>query len=99
MKGASIFDHSMFQKKSMEHMEATAKSTHALKRVLKPFDLVMLGIGGIIGTGIFVLSGVVIGHSIFSVCQSVFDQENWQKSGLHEIQDRFGFLLQTCQNG
>ena len=61
MKGASIFDHSMFQKKSMEHMEATAKSTHALKRVLKPFDLVMLGIGGIIGTGIFVLSGVAAG--------------------------------------
>lgn len=58
MKGLSIFDHSMFRKKSMEHMEATAKSTHALKRVLKPFDLVMLGIGGIIGTGIFVLSGV-----------------------------------------
>ncbi|MFA6225418.1 MAG: amino acid permease [Methanoregula sp.] len=61
MKGASIFDHSMFKKKSMEHMEATAKSTHALKRVLKPFDLVMLGIGGIIGTGIFVLSGVAAG--------------------------------------
>ncbi|MDO9326901.1 MAG: amino acid permease, partial [Methanoregula sp.] len=61
MKGGSLFDHSMFQKKSMEHMEATAKSTNALKRVLKPFDLVMLGIGGIIGTGIFVLSGVAAG--------------------------------------
>ena len=61
MKGASIFDHSMFQKKSLEHAQATAKSTHALKRVLRPFDLVMLGVGGIIGTGIFVLSGVAAG--------------------------------------
>jgi basic amino acid/polyamine antiporter, APA family len=61
MKGASFFDHSMFQKKSTEHMEETVKGTHALKRVLKPFDLVMLGIGGIIGTGIFVLSGVAAG--------------------------------------
>ena len=61
MKGASIFDHSMFQKKSVEQGKDTAKSTHALKRVLKPFDLVMLGIGGIIGTGIFVLSGVAAG--------------------------------------
>ncbi len=61
MKGASLFNHSMFQKKSTKHMEETVKGTHALKRVLKPFDLVMLGIGGIIGTGIFVLSGVAAG--------------------------------------
>jgi APA family basic amino acid/polyamine antiporter len=31
---------------------------HALRRALGPLDLVMLGIGGIIGTGIFVLTGV-----------------------------------------
>jgi basic amino acid/polyamine antiporter, APA family len=61
MKGTSMFDHSMFQKKSMESTEETAKGSQALKRVLKPFDLVMLGVGGIIGTGIFVLSGVAAG--------------------------------------
>jgi basic amino acid/polyamine antiporter, APA family len=61
MKGTSIFNHSMFQKKSMEHAEETVRSTHALKRVLRPFDLIMLGVGGIIGTGIFVLSGVAAG--------------------------------------
>jgi APA family basic amino acid/polyamine antiporter len=38
--------------------EAEGRGVHALKRVLGPFDLVMLGIGGIIGTGIFVLTGV-----------------------------------------
>ncbi len=29
-----------------------------LAKVLGPFDLVMLGIGGIIGAGVFVLTGV-----------------------------------------
>ncbi len=32
-------------------------ATHSLKRVLGPIDLVTLGIGAIIGTGIFVLTG------------------------------------------
>jgi APA family basic amino acid/polyamine antiporter len=31
---------------------------HALRRALGPIDLTLLGIGGIIGTGIFVLTGV-----------------------------------------
>lgn len=61
MKNRSIFDHSMFWKKPIGLMEGGANHTHSLKRVLKPFDLVMLGIGGIIGTGIFVLSGVAAG--------------------------------------
>jgi APA family basic amino acid/polyamine antiporter len=38
--------------------EAEGGGEHALKRALGPFDLVMLGIGAIIGTGIFVLTGV-----------------------------------------
>ena len=29
-----------------------------LAKVLGPFDLIMLGIGGIIGAGVFVLTGV-----------------------------------------
>jgi APA family basic amino acid/polyamine antiporter len=61
MNGDSLFDHSMFKKKSVDRIEEGSKSSRALKRVLTPFDLVMLGVGGIIGTGIFVLSGVAAG--------------------------------------
>ncbi len=35
-----------------------ANKEHGLKRALGPIDLTLLGIGGIIGTGIFVLTGV-----------------------------------------
>jgi APA family basic amino acid/polyamine antiporter len=38
--------------------EAEGRAGTALKRALGPVDLVLLGIGGIIGTGIFVLTGV-----------------------------------------
>ena len=39
-------------------MECT-NGEHALKRVLTPFELTLLGVGAIIGTGIFVITGVV----------------------------------------
>lgn len=44
----------LFRKKSVEQL--VSEST-PLKRTLKTFDLTMLGIGAIIGTGIFVLTG------------------------------------------
>lgn len=44
----------LLRKKSVESMVA---QTTPLKRTLKTFDLTMLGIGAIIGTGIFVLTG------------------------------------------
>ncbi len=34
-----------------------------LKRVLRPTDLILMGIGAIIGTGVFVLSGVAAGYA------------------------------------
>jgi APA family basic amino acid/polyamine antiporter len=37
--------------------EASEEGEHTLKRALGPFNLIMLGIGAIIGTGIFVLTG------------------------------------------
>ncbi len=37
--------------------EAQEEGAHTLKRALGPFNLIMLGIGAIIGTGIFVLTG------------------------------------------
>jgi APA family basic amino acid/polyamine antiporter len=50
---------SIFATKSIEQLktEAAATGEHSLKRVLGPINLVTLGIGAIIGTGIFVLTG------------------------------------------
>jgi APA family basic amino acid/polyamine antiporter len=50
---------SLWATKSIDHIkaEADAAGEHALKRVLGPLDLVTLGVGAIIGTGIFVLTG------------------------------------------
>lgn len=48
-----------FVKRSMEDSEGDkAVSGGELRRVLGAFDLLMLGIGGIIGAGVFVLTGV-----------------------------------------
>src|SRR5216117_1015100 len=50
---------SIFATKSIEQLKAEAAATgeHSLKRVLGPLNLVTLGIGAIIGAGIFVLTG------------------------------------------
>ena len=50
---------SIFATKPIEQLkaEADASGEHSLRRVLGPFNLVTLGIGAIIGTGIFVLTG------------------------------------------
>jgi APA family basic amino acid/polyamine antiporter len=46
--------------KSIERLKAEAQATgeHSLKRVLGPVNLTTLGVGAIIGAGIFVLTGV-----------------------------------------
>jgi APA family basic amino acid/polyamine antiporter len=48
---------SLFATKSIDELKARAGGDTKLKRVLGPVDLTMLGIGAIIGTGIFVLTG------------------------------------------
>ncbi len=50
---------SIFATKPIDQLRAEADATgaHTMKRVLGPLDLVTLGIGAIIGTGIFVLTG------------------------------------------
>jgi len=49
----------LFTRKNIDELQAdaTVEGHHALKRALGPFNLVTLGIGAIIGTGIFVLTG------------------------------------------
>src|SRR5580698_5844141 len=48
---------SLFATKSIDALRADAEGQHGLKRALGAMDLVLLGIGAIIGTGIFVLTG------------------------------------------
>ena len=50
---------SLFRRKSVTELQAEAASESGLKRSLGAFNLTMLGIGAIIGTGIFVLTGTV----------------------------------------
>ena len=48
----------LFATKSVDLLREAAEVDHGLKRSLTALDLVMLGIGAIIGTGIFVLTGL-----------------------------------------
>lgn len=54
---------SLFATKSIDKIIAEAQETgeHTLKKTLSSLDLTMLGIGAIIGTGIFVLTGQAAG--------------------------------------
>ncbi len=49
----------LFRRKSVTELQAEALNDHSLKRALGPVNLTALGIGAIIGTGIFVLTGTV----------------------------------------
>jgi APA family basic amino acid/polyamine antiporter len=49
----------LFRRKSVTDLQAEAAIDHSLKRALGPLNLTALGIGAIIGTGIFVLTGTV----------------------------------------
>lgn len=61
MKDRFSFNHSMFWRKPVQDLQAEIANRPSLKRVLRPIDLVLMGVGAIIGTGVFVLSGVAAG--------------------------------------
>jgi APA family basic amino acid/polyamine antiporter len=48
----------IFRTKSIRQLVESTGGEHALKRVLNPFELVLFGIGAVVGTGIFVITGV-----------------------------------------
>jgi len=48
----------IFGTKSIRQLVESTEGEHALKRVLNPFELVLFGIGAVVGTGIFVITGV-----------------------------------------
>ena len=47
----------LFRKKSIAEYQLDAEKSH-LKRTMGPLDVIMRGVGVIVGTGIFVLTGV-----------------------------------------
>ena len=49
----------LFATKSLEMLDAEAKGENRLRRVLGPVGLTSLGVGAIIGAGIFVMTGRV----------------------------------------
>ena len=54
----SAWTSGLFATKSVDKLREAAEGETGLKRTLGALDLVMLGIGAIIGTGIFVLTGL-----------------------------------------
>src|SRR5687767_13812551 len=50
--------HSLFARKPLSLLLEEAKGENRLRRVLGPLELTALGVGAVIGTGIFVLVGV-----------------------------------------
>jgi len=54
----ALRDHAMFRTKPISELTAHCTGEHALRRVISPFELILLGIGAVVGTGIFVITGV-----------------------------------------
>ncbi len=52
----------LFRRKCLDQLIAESKEDHGLKKALSTFNLVTLGIGAVIGTGIFVLTGTAAAH-------------------------------------
>jgi APA family basic amino acid/polyamine antiporter len=48
----------MFKTKPISDLMKHCQGDHALQRVLRPYELMLLGIGAVVGTGIFVITGV-----------------------------------------
>ena len=58
----------LFQKKSIDKLIADADSPgHRLRKTLGPWSLTALGIGAIIGTGIFILTGTAAAGEVLEV--------------------------------
>lgn len=53
----------LFRKKSMEYTINQASGKSGLQKAMGAFDLTMLGVGAVIGTGIFVMTGIVAANN------------------------------------
>src|SRR5581483_1094118 len=59
LRRSLIYCMNLFRRKSVTDLQAEALTDHSLKRALGAMNLTALGVGAIIGTGIFVLTGTV----------------------------------------
>lgn len=62
MSRLSFWKNSLFQTKPVSELIARTMEEGGLKKVLGPIELILLGIGAIVGTGIFVITGVVAAY-------------------------------------
>lgn len=60
---------SPFRKKRIDQLVAAIRGEKALKRELSAFDLTMLGIGAIIGTGIAKVCLLIRQSRVAAICQ------------------------------
>ncbi|MDN3956484.1 amino acid permease [Sporolactobacillus laevolacticus] len=54
---------SLFRKKPMDYTIRQASGKNGLQKAMGAFDLTMLGVGAVIGTGIFVMTGIVAANA------------------------------------
>ncbi len=54
----TVRSHPMFKTKPIRDLVGQSQGEHGLAKVLRPYELVLLGIGAVVGTGIFVITGV-----------------------------------------
>jgi APA family basic amino acid/polyamine antiporter len=57
-----LLDPSLFRTKPVDELIGMTRREESLKKVLGPLELILLGIGAIVGTGIFVITGVVAAY-------------------------------------
>src|SRR6266571_984341 len=62
----------LLRRKSVTDLQTEALTDHSLRRALGALNLTMLGIGAIIGTGIFVLTGTVAAVNAGPAVASIF---------------------------
>ena len=83
---------SIWTKKNINELRKEASDTeHGLRRTLGPLALISLGIGAIVGAGIFVLSGVAAQHTGPALVGSVIlsgDRKSTRLNSSHGLLSR-----------
>ena len=98
----------LFKRRAFKTKDAAAQMRRAagdndLRKCLGPFDLIMLGIGGIIGAGVFVLTGVAANELAGWASDAVLSAPGWQLhcrwvlAACHGVFGRLDFCVNLCK--
>jgi hypothetical protein len=79
----------LFRTRPLERILAESESKNALQRSLGPFALVALGVGAVVGAGIFTLTGVVAAGKVRSC--DLRELQGCPREGFELFSDRPGF--------